>query len=71
MFSKKPRSVTEIVASFTTIADELQARIEADQKIAADIQKQQEELALKLAETNKSEKSAQTIMENILKLLGK
>ncbi|ADW80059.1 hypothetical protein SPC35_0079 [Salmonella phage Spc35] len=40
-------------------------------KIAADIQKQQEELALKLAETNKSEKSAQTIMENILKLLGK
>lgn len=41
MFSKKPRSVTEIVASFTTITDELQARIEADQKIAADIQKQQ------------------------------
>ena len=38
MFSKKPRSVTEIVASFTTITDELQARIEADQKIAADIQ---------------------------------
>lgn len=71
MFSKKPRSVTEIVTSFTTITDELQARIEADQKIAADIQKQQEELALKLAETNKSEKSAQTIMENILKLLGK
>lgn len=71
MFSKKPRSVAEIVASFTTITDELQARIEADQKIAADIQKQQEELALKLAETNKSEKSAQTIMENILKLLGK
>lgn len=32
MFSKKPRSVTEIVASFTTITDELQARIEADQK---------------------------------------
>ena len=71
MFSKKPRSVTKIVASFTTITDELQARIEADQKIAADIQKQQEELALKLAETSKSEKSAQTIMENILKLLGK
>lgn len=71
MFSKKPRSVTEIVDSFTTITDELQARIEADQKIAADIQKQQEELALKLAETNKSEKSAQIIMENILKLLGK
>ncbi|WP_349043625.1 hypothetical protein [Brucella melitensis] len=71
MFSKKPRSVTEIVASSTTITDELQARIEADQKTAAEIQKQQEELALKLAETNKSEKSAQTIKENILKLLGK
>ncbi|EJB4242374.1 tail tape measure protein [Salmonella phage vB_SenS_UTK0009] len=71
MFSKKPRSVTEIVNSFTVITDELQARIEADQKTAAEIQKQQEELAVKLAETNKSEKSAQTIKENILKLLGK
>ncbi|CCI88506.1 hypothetical protein BN79_097 [Yersinia phage phiR2-01] len=72
MFSnKKPRSVVEIVASFTTITDELQARIEEDQKTAASIQKQQEDLAVKLKATNDSEKSAQSIKDNIFKLLGK
>lgn len=71
MFKTKPRSVTEIIESFTKITEELDDRIAADQAEADKITAEMDKLETKLDETMLSKNTALTIKHNFLQLLGR
>lgn len=71
IFKPKPRSVADIISSFTAITNELDARIEEDAAIAAEKVIKINALTDELAEVQDSQEAARNIKANFMKLLGK
>lgn len=71
IFNRKPRSVSEIVGTFTAVVDELDQRVAQDEADIARSREQIAELQSDIAQSESSKNEAISIRSRIQALLGR